>query len=281
MSALVGAKSYIIFDNVNHRLMSEELHIALTADVFTGRHLGKTGDVSMPCDQVFIATGINVALGGQIPRRCFWVNIDSREVRPQEREGFKKPNIVQWALQNRADIINAIATMVYAWINEGKPLWQGRTIGNYNDWAKPVGGILKVAGSVGFMEKTLEQQMDSDEEEAELTEMCEGWIKYIGRKPVLLREAASHVFADTGTVSRVLSDFGLCLPESLAIAFEEKSFSSFVQSFGQFLKRHSKARFGDNEYEIVRVRPTSKTKKSSRWQVFQHKNMSTDDTDGS
>ena len=272
-SGLKRGAQYIAFDNVAHKLDSDGLHVALTADVITGRLLGASTDVVVPCDQIFIATGINVVLGGQIPRRCFWIDIDSKEINPETRTGFRKQNVVRWAMDNRAEIINALTTMVYAWINEGKPKWKGSTTGNFDEWARVIGGILSVAGSTQFMAKNESRKLEQNREDMEWGAFLETWHDIFADQPMTSKEVVDKI--GTGDVSSLgtFTVFGSALPQDMAAAFEKETRSQFTITLGYRLRNKLNARYGEDAYELVRVPRKTKMKGSSLWAVIKNKNV--------
>jgi len=60
---------FCVLDNV-HALWSSTLAAALTAPTWTDRLLGSTQMLTLPQHTVFLATGNNIEVGGDLPRRC-------------------------------------------------------------------------------------------------------------------------------------------------------------------------------------------------------------------
>lgn len=89
-SVLREGSSIVIIDNVNHRLNSADLCKALTETIHGDRILGQSQTIILPVRCTWIATGNNLQLGGDMPRRCYWVRMDAKCSRPLSRT----PNVV-------------------------------------------------------------------------------------------------------------------------------------------------------------------------------------------
>ena len=42
--------------------------------------------------------------------------------KPETREGFKHPRVIEWTLENRFRLMEACLTIIKAWIDAGMPL---------------------------------------------------------------------------------------------------------------------------------------------------------------
>ncbi len=68
-SLLLGAPSFILFDNVIRRLESSKLSLALTSTVWVERYLGTNKIVALPITATWMVTANNPALSTEIARR--------------------------------------------------------------------------------------------------------------------------------------------------------------------------------------------------------------------
>ncbi|MGI8537922.1 MAG: bifunctional DNA primase/polymerase [Mycobacteriales bacterium] len=75
------------FDNVSGLLRSSQLAALLTSRVFGGRILGATAEVLRANDRLWVITGNNLAIGGDLPRRTLRVTLDPRVPDPHLRTG--------------------------------------------------------------------------------------------------------------------------------------------------------------------------------------------------
>jgi hypothetical protein len=154
------------FDNVN-RLESTVLDMLLTTDTFSDRPLNVTADVTGKNDRLWIATGNNVGIGGDLLRRIRWVNIDPNTPNPEARTGFAIPDLPAWVRENRGELLTALLTLLRAWVEDGKPLGPEVGSDSFSYWTRAMQGVLGVAGWTGTVGHVETVQQDSNDEEAE------------------------------------------------------------------------------------------------------------------
>jgi len=136
------------FDNVSGVLRSSTLSGLLTATWWDDRRLGSNTQISRPNDRLWIVTGNNLALCGDIPRRTVRVTIDPGMPNPQLRTGFAIANPAGWVMAHRGELIAALLTMIRAWVVAGRPTTAAGS-DNFAPWVEGVRGILAVAGVSG------------------------------------------------------------------------------------------------------------------------------------
>jgi hypothetical protein len=142
----------VVFDNLNGLVKSGELARAITARVWSDRLLGESTIADIPVRCTWFATGNNVAVGGDLARRCCHIRIDTAMARPFERTGFRHPQLLEWIAINRGNLIAALLTMARAWILAGRPSGSVSPLGSFEQWSSIVSGVLKYSGVEGFME---------------------------------------------------------------------------------------------------------------------------------
>jgi hypothetical protein len=81
------------FDNVTGILRSSKLAGLLTNSTYSDRILGASKNVTRPNDRLWLVTGNNMAIGGDLPRRTIKVTIDPRVPDPHKRTGFAIPDL--------------------------------------------------------------------------------------------------------------------------------------------------------------------------------------------
>src|SRR5262249_34006107 len=80
-AALAAGATMITIDNVDGVLDSPSLGAALTARMWSDRILGRSKVITVPHQATWMATGNNVLLRGDLPRRCFWIRMNARTAR--------------------------------------------------------------------------------------------------------------------------------------------------------------------------------------------------------
>src|SRR5690606_6077538 len=88
---LLEGASLVVFDNLEHELSSPTLAAALTAGEWTDRYLGQSRTVTVPQRAVWIATGNNIRIGGDLARRCYRIHLQAEGFRYWEERVFTHP----------------------------------------------------------------------------------------------------------------------------------------------------------------------------------------------
>ena len=145
------AAAAILIGNVTRPLDSGVLAAALTAPVWTDRILGRSEMARFPVRCIWTTTANNPRLSTEIARRSIRIRIDPECSRPWERKDFKHPKLRLWADQHRPQLVWASLTLIQAWVAAGKPPWEEKVLGSYEDWSAVLGGILAVSGVDGFL----------------------------------------------------------------------------------------------------------------------------------
>jgi hypothetical protein len=137
----------VVFDNVSGMFRSSRFDGLLTSDVYSDRILGSTNNVEMVNDRLWLVTGNNLVLGGDLDRRTLLVTIDPMVPKPELRTGFAL-DLATWVPEHRGEILHALLVLVRAWVQAGKPS-ERRSSDSYARWSATVRGILRVAGVPG------------------------------------------------------------------------------------------------------------------------------------
>lgn len=167
-SILVGTTAVICqFDNIRGLIRSGKLDALLTTRDITDRVLGSTNDTHMVNDRMWVFTGNNMVLGGDLDRRVVWTMIDPGVERPEDRTGFSIPNLAQHVELHRVTILADLLTMLAAWDSAGRPTGEP-TADSFGPWVAAVRGILDVCEVPGTFDHadSRSDSVDPDAEEA-------------------------------------------------------------------------------------------------------------------
>jgi len=186
-SALIGG-THTSIDNITEALDSGVLASFLTQDTIEDRLLGTSKIVRLKIRNIWVANGNNVLPSDEIARRCVWIRLDANAEKPWERDGFKHPQIKQWILSNRGEILTAILTLVNKWIADGMPKFSGRAKGSYSEWSDVLGGILESVGVDGFLANEAELYETAVGSSEQWSAFVEAWHEEHGEKEVLVSE---------------------------------------------------------------------------------------------
>lgn len=110
-SLLKKASNHIVFDNAVTRLDSAQLCRALTSELYGDRLLGTNQTGEYPQQGVWFLTSNNPELGGDLPRRCYPINIDLKMAQPWKRSGFRHDPLEPYVMGRRGEVIAAVLTL--------------------------------------------------------------------------------------------------------------------------------------------------------------------------
>ena len=118
--ALAGERM-VLFDNLFGLFGGAALDVAFTSTEWQGRILGRSEQPRLPLLTTWYATGNNVVVRADTSRRICCIRIESPEERPEDREGFRHPNLLAWVRAQRGRLLAAALTMLAAYCRVGRP----------------------------------------------------------------------------------------------------------------------------------------------------------------
>ncbi len=254
---LAAGTTMITVDNVEGALYAPSLARALTARTWTDRVLGRSETVTVSQRATWIATGNNIQLRGDLPRRCYWIRLDARESRPWQRENFKHPDLLSWVTKNRGRLVHALLTLARAWFAADKPKAPDLPrLGSFEVWAETVGGMVAFAGIPGFLGNLAALYDQADAGGAEWETFLQAWWEELdASKPITVAEITKVITSN--------DDLRAALPGDLAEAFD-KSAGSFSRRLGSALAKRAGTRYGEDGMHIVRA---GEFRRAIRWKL--------------
>ncbi len=253
---LAAGATMITVDNVEGALYAPSLARALTARTWTDRVLGRSETVTVSQRATWIATGNNIQLRGDLPRRCYSIRLDARESRPWQRENFKHPDLLGWITKNRPRLVRALLTLARAWFAAGKPKAPDLPqLGSFEAWTEIVGGMVAYAGIPGFLGNLSALYDKADEGNAEWEEFLHAWWETFAENPVTVAQLTKKVEID--------EDLREALPPDLAEALD-KSKGTFSRRLGNALSKRAGTRYGE---DALRVAKAGEIRRAVRWKL--------------
>lgn len=259
-AALIKGSTIICFDNVDGLLRSPSLASAITAKVHSGRILGLSKTVEIPVNVSWFINGNNIQIGGDLPRRCYWIRLDAQMARPWERKGFKHEDLGAWVMETQGQLVTALLTMARAWYVAGCPKPNTPKLGSFESWCDTVGGILQFAGITDFLGNQEKMYELSDVEGQEWEGFLLAWQERYGDAVVLVKELVEEIYKE----GAVLKD---ALPTDLAGALTKKG-GSLARTLGWALPKREGTQFGDSGVHLVRVPKADIQTKANGWKVL-------------
>lgn len=171
--ALAAAPS-VLFDNLDMQLGGAALDAAITSATWSDRILGQsrmTGD--LPMRTVWSATGNNMAFGSDIGRRVLPIRLQSQLETPEDRSGFRHPDLLAWIEKERPRLAVSALTILRAYFVAGCPAQSGGDWGSFERWSAVVRGSIVWAGGADPL-PTRVSALAGDDTAALLGKLIEG-----------------------------------------------------------------------------------------------------------
>jgi hypothetical protein len=258
---LAAGTTFVVFENVVHIIKSPVLANALTAVEWKGRILGRSEMIAVPQRATWVVTGNNLQLGGDIPRRCFWIRLDAKTSRPYRHDDFKHSDILSYVKEHRGDLLWALLILARSWYCAGCPRASVKPVGSFEQWTHTMGGILEHAGIPGFLGNANELYESADDESAEWEEFLRGCYEVFGDAAVTSAEVALCLASDV-SLQKLLPEF---------LANERVSGKrDFTKLLGKALRKRTDRQYGDDGLHITRAGDDS-SKRIALWKFTKTK----------
>ena len=173
-AVLKSGPSVVLLDNVGRKLDSATLASAITTTQYQSRQVKSSDMLCLPIRCVWVATGNNPTMSGEMARRIVSIRLDAKMERPEGRKGFKHPDLLDWVREHRAELAGAGLTLARSWIEGGRPK-SGQVLGKFENWSGVVGGILRIAEIPGFLENREELYATADPEDLAWRQFFAEW----------------------------------------------------------------------------------------------------------
>jgi len=206
-AAFMTDEPMIVFDNVDRGLRSAILAQAITSETWNDRVLGASKNVDLTQHAVWVATGNNIEVGGDLPRRCYLIRLDSKLAQPAHRT-YKRPDLLDWARRHRSELLSSCFVLARHWFAMGKPQPQVSAWSTFEQWRRFIGGILEAAGIEGFLADLDELQQGCDPEVAAWTSLLTYWLGAFEGKPISVRNLCASLafYCQTEELPRSLAE---------------------------------------------------------------------------
>jgi hypothetical protein len=161
-SIVLGGDRLVMLDNVAGKFGNAVLDAALTTTAWKDRLLGSNRMAEAPMYMTWFATGNNVMIASDTARRICHIRLESDCERPEERSGFKHPQLLAWVAENRPQLLAAALTILRAYIVAGRPDMRLRAWGSFEGWSSLVRNAVVWVGMPDPGETRIWLQEQSD-----------------------------------------------------------------------------------------------------------------------
>ena len=131
-TSLLARRQVVMIDNVIDVTESETLAAVLTSDFIDPRVLVKSENVTVDTRAMFIATGNNVRVHGDMARRVLKCRIEPDSLNPEESTFLFDP--VEVVIANHRALVAAALTILRAYVASGEKV-QTIPFGSYEGWS--------------------------------------------------------------------------------------------------------------------------------------------------
>ena len=238
-SILLAASPFVMLENIpdNTNIDSPSLAATLTSNEWSDRLLGRNETIRLPARAVWAATGNNLRVTGDMPRRSYSIRLDANIERPWERTGFHIKELESYVKVQRGDLLSAALTIIRAWYTNGKPQADVPTLGSFEEWANTVGSVLAFAGVPEFLGNLAQTQIVQDDDTQQWKAFFVAWWEHFGDKEIAASDLCSLILPpkDAGpqTVDQAFLD---ALPEPFLVN-RDRGEGSLKRSIGRQLSR--------------------------------------------
>lgn len=131
-TSLLARRQVVMIDNIIDVTESETLAAVLTSDFIDPRVLGKSENITVDTRAMFIATGNNVRIYGDMARRVLKCRIEPESLNPEESTFSFDP--VEVVIANHRALVAAALTILRAYVASGEKT-QTIPFGSYEGWS--------------------------------------------------------------------------------------------------------------------------------------------------
>lgn len=266
LTELLQSPRIVIIDNIRGILESAALELMLTGGGINERILGQSKRVKAKNEATWMATGNNLLIGGDLPRRCYRIRLISQTATPEERDDFKISDLEKHVTDNRAEIVSDILTVARAWHVAGKPSTKNvPNLGTFTDWAKTVGGILEFAGIEGFQANRDELRSRNNEEAQECESFLSAWVKTFNNDWKHASDIVAKITKDSSNeIEPPVNLLFETLPKYLKKALADKP-KSFEVTLAIWLGKRVQTVYGADGFRIEKEKDSDT--KTNKWRV--------------
>jgi hypothetical protein len=240
LSVLVEGDPVVLIDNIERPLQGDWLCSILTQEVFQQRLLGRSEMMRVPTTTLWLATGNQLVVAGDLRTRTLLVKIDPKSEHPEQR--LFGGDLREWTTINRPRLVAAGLTLMRAFIANGTPVSEiVKPWGRFERWSEMVRAPLvwldceDPCGSLAALE-------GDDPERNELARMQQAWRACFGDESVSAREAVDRVQPYDSRPDSDARALGDVLKEIAA----DRTGGLSVRRLGKWLQKHGGRRVDGN-----------------------------------
>ncbi|MBZ4192729.1 MAG: hypothetical protein LAE24_00255 [Candidatus Contendobacter sp.] len=236
LSVLLAGDSVINLDNLDIPLAGATLCKTLSGETITGRLLGFNKTATVATAALFLATGNNVQVHGDMTRRVVICNLDPRSEAPESRQYDR--NLATWIPANRGRLVQAGLTVLRSYIAAGRPAQPYPPMGSFEDWDQMVRRALTWLGESDPLAGTAELN-DSDPVRKKLRALLIAWSTTFQSAGATSKEAVARAQEVQRDQNSDETRPAQALWDVLEESFTDKQGKISSRYVGEFLKKYA------------------------------------------
>lgn len=238
LSVLMEGDPVVLIDNVERPLQGAWLCSILTQEVYQQRVLGRSEMMRVPTTTLWLATGNQLVVAGDLRTRTLLCRIDPKSEHPEQREFGG--DLREWTTRERPRLVAAGLTLIRAFLVTGLRMNEVcKPWGRFERWSEMVRAPL-IWLDCDDPCRSLAALEGEDPERNELARMLHSWHACFGTEPTSAREAVERTLP---TVAGLDADAKL-LAEVLKEIAAERGGGLSVRRLGKWLQKHGGRRIG-------------------------------------
>lgn len=257
LSVLMEGDPVVMIDNIERPLQGAWLCSILTQEIFKQRMLGRSEMMRVPTTTLWLATGNQLVVAGDLRTRTLLCRIDPQSEHPEQRQFAG--DLREWTTANRPRLVAAGLTLMRAFIANGTPAIDVvKPWGRFERWSEMVRAPLvwleceDPCGSLAALE-------GDDPERNELARMLHAWYDCFSIEAKSAREAI-----ELASAVPPLPESDRALGEVLKEIAAERGGGLSTKRLGRWLQKHSGRRIAGRYF-----RKASEREHTALWKVQQ------------
>lgn len=185
----------VLFDNLTGTFGGSALDAVVQGRVWQGRILGQSEAVTVPMKTVWMVTGNNLGIKGDLAQRVIPVQLAPQDEHPELRSDFRIPDLRRFVRQHRPMLLSAAYTLLRAHAEAGRPCPVGK-FGGYDEWNTVIRSALAWAGAPDPYEGVKPLAEIADERRDQVNALFESWYDAFVGEVVYMADLPARLNSD-------------------------------------------------------------------------------------
>lgn len=266
-AAVLEGADLVAFDNISKIAFGGAmLDMLLTcAGRCKPRVLGKSEAPEMLWRGTILGTGNNIIVEGDTRRRTLLCRQQTELENPEDREGFKYPELKAYVKEHRGELLAAALTILRAHAVAGRPACGVRRLGSFEEWSTTVASAIAWAGGANVLDAMPRAETSDDPRLSAIRVLLEAWDTMGAGYPMRIGVVAEKLYPQRRSDDAESDDGWAHVREALELLAPVRGGGHVrfnTQKLGYVLREHRGRNLGGRAFQEGPIHHGSKT-----WQV--------------